>query len=144
MDYKAAFGSDDDEMSINDIQEKDLPHHDPLFRFSFEGHQDEFDDILLPPDTDAPEQTPAQPEDHLPKHIDTQNSMTFSGILGNIFFQIDPLHSISVLVQPDPHQHVRYEKESKKTLRYNKASDGKPIKINVSRFVLIYILFFRL
>jgi hypothetical protein len=38
--------------------------------------------------------------------------------------QIDVKNPITVRVQPSPFQHVRYEKDNKKTLRYTKGADA--------------------
>jgi hypothetical protein len=50
-------------------------------------------------------------------------------------------NSIAVRVQPYQFQHIRYEKENEKFLRYTKAADGKPIKVDVSLFHINQILF---
>lgn len=47
---------------------------------------------------------------------------------------------IAVHVQPEPFQHVRYENDNKEFLRYTKAADHKPIRIDVSLFQMSPIL----
>ncbi|UJR13177.1 hypothetical protein I4U23_000199 [Adineta vaga] len=69
------------------------------------------------------------------KSTDIVEPPNFSNGSEDQMINLQITNTINVRVQPGPDQHVRYEKECIKTTRYTKATDGKPITIDLTQMI---------